>query len=29
MMVDDRLYGRVDAGRFDEIVDSLRAEAAE
>jgi formate dehydrogenase subunit gamma len=29
VMVDDRLYGRVDAGRLDEIIDGLRAEAAE
>src|SRR5437763_4011962 len=29
VMVDDRLYGRVDARRFDEIIDGLRREAAE
>jgi formate dehydrogenase subunit gamma len=29
VMVDDRLYGRVDARRFDVIVDGLRREAAE
>ena len=29
VMVDDRLYGRVDARRFDEIIGGLKAEAAE
>ena len=29
VMVDDRLYGRVDAKRFDEIINGLQAEAAE
>jgi formate dehydrogenase subunit gamma len=29
VMVDDRLYGRVDARRLDQIIDGLRAEAAE
>jgi formate dehydrogenase subunit gamma len=29
VMVDDHLYGRVDAKRFDAIVEGLRAEAAE
>jgi formate dehydrogenase subunit gamma len=29
VMVDDHLYGRVDARRFDEIIESLRAEAVQ